>query len=506
MKKLTALCLTVATPLIAADFRPIFNGVNLDGWNSPDMSYWSVQDGAIVAQCSPEHPCKKNQFLVWQRGDIDNFELKLKFKIEGQPNSNSGIQIRSQIAPDGHALGYQCDIDRQGNWLGALYDEHTGRRVLAKRGQKTTIAANGARKTQQISDPAALKKNIDIDAWNEYHITAIGPHITLKINNVVTAEVIDEETAHQDLLGKLALQLHSGPPMKIQFKDIMLKRLPMNEGTKKIVLIAGAPSHRSGDHEHNAGIKLLTKRLNKIDGVVAVSYHDRGWPKDASAFDNADGIVVYSDGGGGHPINQRLKEVDELMGKGIGLMCMHYAVEVPADPTGKYFKQWIGGYYESGWSINPHWLLRDTTLAKGFQGAAGVEPWQAVDEWYYNMRFRENTDGLIRILQARPDDEARSGSTSWPRGPKKHIVDSSGRMETIMWAVEREDGGRGVGFTGGHFHKNWANDQQRNLILNTMVWMAGGEVPKGGVKSEPVSEDEINANLDPKKNMQRIKL
>ena len=470
------------------------------------MSYWSVEDGAITATSTDAHPCKQNQFLVWQLGEVDNFEFKLKFKIAGSKNANSGIQIRSEIKEDGHAVGYQADLDLAGNWLGALYDEHTGRKVLAKRGQKTIIAADGTRDTQQVSDPATLKSKVNLDGWNEYHITANGPHITLRINGEITAEVIDHESAHQDAQGKLALQLHSGPAMKVQFKDIELKRTPMIDGQKKIVLIAGPPSHGSGDHEFNAGIKLLTKRLQKIDGVIATSTHDNGWPKDPTVFDNANAIVIYSDGGGHHPIVPHLSEVDKLMSRGVGLMCMHYGVEVEKGEVGEYFKKWIGGYYESGWSINPHWLLRDTTLAKGFQGTNGIEPFSVTDEWYYNMRWRDDTTGLIRILEARPDDEARSGSTSWPRGPKEHIVKNAGRMETVMWAIEREDGGRGVGFTGGHFHKNWANDQQRNLILNTILWMAGAEVPEKGVQSEPVNEEEINANLDQKKKMKHIKL
>ncbi|MFT5499823.1 MAG: type 1 glutamine amidotransferase [Kiritimatiellia bacterium] len=490
--------------LLAGEFRPLFDGKTLEGWSAPDMRYWSIEDGAITATSSDAIPCKQNQFLVWQLGELDDFELKLKFRIQGQPNANSGIQIRSHIAEDGHASGYQCDMDRAGQWLGALYDEHTSRRLLAGRGQKTTLDDAGARTSEQIADAKTLLEKIDLEGWNEYHIIAQGSHITLKINGHTTAEVIDNQTSERDLQGKLALQIHSGPPMKVQFKDIELKRTKLTD-RKKLVLVAGAPSHRSGDHEHNAGIKLLAKRLKSVDAVIAANYHDRGWPKDPTAFDNVDGIVMYSDGGGGHPFIPHLKTIDALMDKGVGLMCMHYAVEVPAGEPGEHWKKWIGGYYESGWSINPHWLLKDTRLADKPM-TAGVKPWQATDEWYYNMRFRKDESQIIRILQARPNNEDRSGSTSSPRGPKEHVVKASGRMETVMWAVEREDGGRGVGFTGGHFHKNWANDQQRNLILNTMLWMAGADVPEGGLKSAAVDVEEINQNLDAKKKMATITL
>jgi len=100
------------------------------------------------------------------------------------------------------------------------------------------------------------------------------------------------------------------------------------------------------------------------------------------------------------------------------------------------------------------------------------------------------------ILRAKPDENARSGNSSSPRGPKQHIVDAKGRTETLMWAVERPDGGRGVGFTGGHFHKHWANDDYRKLVLNAIVWTAGGDVPSTGIESALVSEQELGENND----------
>ena len=206
-------------------FESIFDGT-LEGWSCPNMSYWSIEDGAITATSSDENPCRKNQFLVWQNGDLEDFELKLKFRIQGSDRANSGIQFRSAIAEgDGHATGYQADMDRSGNWLGALYDEHTGRKALAKRGQKTVIDKDGKRTTTTPGDGAKLMKAFNKDGWNDYLISAKGSHITLTVNGNVTAEVIDDETAHRDLIGKLALQIHSGPPMKVQFKDIQLKKI-----------------------------------------------------------------------------------------------------------------------------------------------------------------------------------------------------------------------------------------------------------------------------------------
>ncbi len=264
----------------------------------------------------------------------------------------------------------------------------------------------------------------------------------------------------------------------------------------QIVIVAGTKSHGYGSHEFNAGGLLLERELKRaLRKRVAITVHRDGWPSDAKAFDNADAVILYMNGGGRHPILQQLAPMRKLMAKGIGLMCMHYAVEVPKGEAGRAFQDWIGGYYESGFSINPHWKAK-AKLHASHPITRGVERFDVHDEWYFNMRFREGHKGVTNILQAVPDDEARSGKTSYPRGPKKHIVEASGRTETLLWAVEREDGGRGVGFTGGHFHWNWAQPHYRRLILNAIVWVAGGDVPKAGVPVLTISLDDLKANQD----------
>ncbi|MBI1375733.1 MAG: hypothetical protein GC159_23740 [Phycisphaera sp.] len=279
----------------------------------------------------------------------------------------------------------------------------------------------------------------------------------------------------------------------------MLKRLPLSDGRKKLVLIAGAPSHPSGQHEFNAGIRLLTKRLDAVGSVIAQEYHDNGWPADPTAFDNADAVVMYMDGGKKHPANDHLPELGALMDKGVGLMCMHYGVQADPPDTREAFARWIGGYYEEGYSSNPHWdaALKPNTA---HPICNGVKPATINDEWYFSIRFRENMSGVTTVLEAKPSDEARS-KNGYPPKPYPHIIAASGQSETLMWAVERKDGGRGVGFTGGHWHRNWAYDTQRRAVLNAMLWVAGAEVPPNGVESAAVTEEELNANLDQKKNM-----
>ena len=266
----------------------------------------------------------------------------------------------------------------------------------------------------------------------------------------------------------------------------------------KIVLVAGNPSHGPGDHEFNAGVMLFQKCLKEMPGINPVVVKG-GWPKDESVFDGAKTIVFFMDGGGGHPMIQgdRLERVlKPLMDKGVGLVCMHYAVEVPKDKGGPEFLDWIGGYYESGYSTNPHWVAKIEDMPE-HPITRGVKPFEIGDEWYYNIRFRPDMKGIVPILVATPDDETRKGASSSPRGPYEHIVKNSGREEILAWAVTRPDGGRGFGFTGGHNHKNWGNENFRKIGLNAILWTAKLDVPSEGFQCD-VSDEDLKQNLDPK--------
>ena len=266
---------------------------------------------------------------------------------------------------------------------------------------------------------------------------------------------------------------------------------------KKLVLIAGTPSHGPGDHEFNAGVRLLDKCLKGYPGLETTVFLS-GYPKDDSALDTADGIVCFADGGGGHPLvrEKRLERVGKLMAKGIGLMCMHYGVEVLKDLGGPEFKEWLGGYYENQFSCNPMWSPEFKEFPK-HPICNGVKSFTIRDEWYFNMRFRDDMKAVTPILSAVPSDAVRDGPYVYPKGPYKHIQDAKGRSETMMWATERKDGGRGVGFTGGHIHRNWLEPNFRKVVLNAFLWLVKLDVPADGVKSE-VTEEDIKANLDPK--------
>ena len=267
---------------------------------------------------------------------------------------------------------------------------------------------------------------------------------------------------------------------------------------KKILLIAGVQSHGPGDHEFRAGCLLLKQCLDDVPGIVSEVYSN-GWPADLSAFDDADAVLIYADGGGRHPAIQqdRLQFIDSLAAKGVGIGCAHYGVEVPKGEPGTAMQHWIGGYYEHLYSCNPMW----TPQYKSFPNhpvTRGVQPFGVEDEWYFNMRFRPDMQGITPILVADAPEDVRDGPYVYPKGPYPHIVADKGRPETMMWVVERSDGGRGFGFTGGHKHLNWGNENYRKVMLNALLWLAKMDVPEGGVNSS-VSDEELKANLDPKK-------
>lgn len=274
-----------------------------------------------------------------------------------------------------------------------------------------------------------------------------------------------------------------------------------DSGKTRIVFIAGKPSHPSGQHEFNAGSILLARALNEQSGLpVQVDVVHNGWPVDDAIFEGAAAVVIYSDGNASHPVNGNEEFLDGLLAKGVGLMCMHYGVEVPPGAQGEYFKKWIGGHYESGFSTNPHWTAAVTPKA-GHPIANGVPEFPANDEWYYNMRFADPKTSAD-ILTGTPARERINRYIHWTPAGEAGL----GKVQTMMWALERKDGGRGVGFTGGHWHRNWAIDDFRRAVLNAIVWTAKLEVPSGGVKSDPVTEAQLNENLDPKPKMEHVAL
>ncbi len=270
---------------------------------------------------------------------------------------------------------------------------------------------------------------------------------------------------------------------------------------KKIVFVAGKPSHKPGEHEHRAGCMLLADQLNKsglpVDAVVVSG----GWPEDKSVFDGASAVVIYSDGGGGHPAMKQLADLRKMAENGVGVGCIHYAVEVPKGEGGNAFLDVLGGYFETDWSVNPHWDAKFKIPTH--EVTKGVKDFGSRDEWYYHMRFRENMEGVTPILTDLPpaDTLTRKDGAHENNPSVRAAVLERKEPQHVMWAYERPaklGGGKAFGFTGGHFHKNWAQDDQRKVVLNSIVWIAGLPVPADGVPNKKPTDEEMAANLDKK--------
>jgi hypothetical protein len=289
---------------------------------------------------------------------------------------------------------------------------------------------------------------------------------------------------------------------------------------KNVLLLAGRPSHGPGEHEHNAGVQLLAKGLEQgASDRVNVKFKLNGeWPT-PEELGQAHTILIYCDGGGGHMAVQgdRLQQLSKEMARGCGFVCLHYAVEpaydrenwpegekVPPDGRSskgkgaKEFLNWLGGYFEQHWSVNPHWDANFKELPK-HAISNGVKPFGTRDEWYYHMRFRAGMKGVTPVLSdLPPESTTKRGDGPHAGNPdqRKAVLELK-QPQHVAWAVEREDGGRGFGFTGGHFHRGWANEDQRKLVLNAIVWTAKAEVPANGVESK-FTPEELEANQDPK--------
>lgn len=208
---------------IEKGYVKIFNGKNLEGWEG-DPTYWSVRNGVMTGEVTPETILKRNTFLIWRKGVTSDFELKVDYRVSVQ--GNSGINYRSEEVKDlPLALkGYQEDIDGANRYTGQNYEER-GRGFLALPGQKVLLVQNESPKiTVTTGDPTQVKTEINSD-WNKCHIIAKGNKLQHFINDVLMSEVIDQDTSKRKFTGLLGVQVHVGPPMKIEYKNFRIKSI-----------------------------------------------------------------------------------------------------------------------------------------------------------------------------------------------------------------------------------------------------------------------------------------
>ncbi len=223
-------CITIALvfSLIAvgasADEQRIFNGEDLTGWDGAP-GWWYVEDGALTSESTAEKPCKKCNYLLWTGSEPSDFELSLDFKLSAE--GNSGVQIRSERRPEWDTFGYQADMTGDGKLIGFVY--HHKRGLIAGRGQDVVIAPDGTKAIREIGDPEELLKSYRKCDWNNYRILCRGREIRLFINGVLMCRFEDNGAKPAAESGIIGLQMHPGPPMKVQFKNIILKDLSKHE-------------------------------------------------------------------------------------------------------------------------------------------------------------------------------------------------------------------------------------------------------------------------------------
>ena len=265
---------------------------------------------------------------------------------------------------------------------------------------------------------------------------------------------------------------------------------------KVIFLTIDEKNHPSGMHEYYAGAVLLEDAIknspvkDEIEPVVL-----KGWPEDTAVFDDAAAIVHYYNGNRFHPLTKHVDVIDKVAKEGCGNIFIHYAVD-PDTSNNDFLKKITGGVYKDKYSTNPHWEI-DAKL-QNHPINSGVEPYKIVDEWYVNIDFINNE---AQTAYEQPNVAAQvysvmhgqEGSPGRLKGILKR--DPKPSENTVFWAITNEYGGRGAGFTGGHYHRNWANDEFRKHILNAITWVAQVEIPEGGVTSPAISQEKINENL-----------
>lgn len=280
---------------------------------------------------------------------------------------------------------------------------------------------------------------------------------------------------------------------------------------KRVVFLTGDDSrHGSGSHEFYAGAMLLKHSLEQGEfGDQLVCEVVNNWPNDSSVFNGADLIVHYYPGNKYHFMNEHHQLIDGLAKKGVSQMFIHYGID-PGQEAERSLKAWTGAVYKTDYSTNPTWKLKSELSKHPINN--GVNNYTQADEWYVKMDFAKaphfGAEGDLQVGEVysvmRGDRETLMKVKKAAVALEKQVSESD---TTVFWAKQRPDGGRGIGVTGGHFHRNWANDSFRKQALNAIVWGVRLPVPEFGVQSAVITDELINLHLDEnKKGFKKITL
>lgn len=459
-------CLVSSIAAGAADLNPpwapLFDGQSLQGLIQRNgTATYRVEDGCLVGRTSEGSP---NSFLC-TTATYSDFELSFEVLVDDA--LNSGVQIRSAstAAFKNHRVhGPQVEIAVNGS-AGCVYGEGLDTGWLSGPG----------------GDPVkrgAFRRG----EWNHYLVRTSGPRIQTWVNGLPVVDF--EETTTKMPRGFIGFQVHGirrgDGPYEVRWRNIRIRDFT----PRRVVFIGAGGGHGGDAHQHLAGNHRFAEAL-KAGGLNFETFEFDGYPDDPQALAGADAVVFYCNGGGGHLVMPHLDAFDALMRQGVGLVCLHYAVEVPAGRPGDLMLDWIGGYFETDWSVNPVWTASFDAIPV-HPATRGVEPFTLRDEWYYHMKFRPGMQGVTPLLSAHPPRE----TLDRPDGPHEnnpHVRAAirRGEIQHLAWAYERPDergGGRGFGTTAGHWHKNWDEPSLRTLVVNAIAWAAGAPVPEAGFR------------------------
>jgi type 1 glutamine amidotransferase len=269
-------------------------------------------------------------------------------------------------------------------------------------------------------------------------------------------------------------------------QQVPLERPPSNPSLAKVVLMAGSPSNKPGQHEYFAGCALMMQWLKQAPGVAPVLVAE-GWPKNEAVLDGARCVVLFMDGGAKLPFLQPecWARMQALADSGTGFVVLHQGIDCPAERAAD-FKNWFGAVFQSDIGCRGHWDVKFESVPE-HAVTRGVAPFELLkDGWLYNLHFAKQ--GVTPVLACAMPESSRKTEDA-----KAH----AGRAETVAWTYERPGGGRSFGFTGCDLHSNWAEPNQRKLVLNGILWCAGMDVPVEGLASA-VTPEELKANWDRK--------
>ena len=445
----------------------LFDGTSADAFHNGKVT----SEGWLKAGCDSKQGFGSHRL---------HLEFKTPFRPEarGQGRGNSGVYVQGR---------YECQIlDSFG--LAGRQNECGGVYSIAAPLVNACLPPE-TWQTYDITFTAAqfegAKKTHD--ARMTVHLNGILVHDDLALTHATTAHRRKE--GPED--GGVYLQDHGNP---VVYRNIWAVEQDVNR-TRKVVFLAGRKSHGYASHEHRAGCMLLAKALND-SGLDIEATVVNIWPEDPTILDDADAIVSFADGGGGHPLLRHMPEIDAHMQRGVGLVCLHYAVEVPKGKPGANWLRWLGGYFETHWSVNPHWTANFATLP-AHAITHGVSPFAINDEWYFHMRFRDGMESVTPILSAvAPEATMRRKDGPHQGNPDVRYAVANKQPQHVAWAHSRADGGRAFGFTGGHVHWNWGHDDFRQVVLNAICWCAHLPVPPEGVPSTTPSLEDLQANQD----------